>query len=121
VGSLIGGEVYMKLLMPAFMSGPLVPEAFHPVVPNWFVSEADECPRGLKLLFRRCSHVHESARNGQNCHFIQSPQSLSSPAPSPQLPLKKSLRSFVSGFAAAPKSGSTRKISCNVFNVELWS
>ena len=41
--------------------------------------------------------------------------------PSLQLPLKKSLRSFVSGSAAAPRSGRTPKISCKVFRVELWS
>ena len=35
--------------------------------------------------------------------------------------LNKSLRSLVSGSAAAPSSGPTWKISCNVFNVELWS
>jgi hypothetical protein len=78
-------------------------------------------PGSWNCSFRRRTRIHESARNKQSCCFIQSRQSLSSPAPSPQLPLKKSLRSFVSGFAAAPKSGSTRKISCNVFNVELWS
>jgi len=38
-----------------------------------------------------------------------------------QFLLKKSLRSLVPGFAAPPRSGSTPKISCNVFKVELWS
>jgi hypothetical protein len=35
--------------------------------------------------------------------------------------LNRSLRSLVSGSAAAPSSGPTWKISCNVFRVELWS
>lgn len=60
-----------------------------------------------KSIFRKYRGVNSSA------------QSLQSSLP--QFPLKKSLRSLVAESAAAPSNGSTSKISCNVFNVELWS